>query len=160
MLRRLCTGSLILLTALTAWAQEASEPQSVQEALKGKSLTMHLIARIIDSEEVSIWEASANRYTIPGRSVSIKMVGENIIIVAHFTPYLRSGSEGNTLVAQGEVWVAGEDGMIRYHSSLQTIPMKLGEPVFFFPLGQSNRSGDADRIEVRIEVQNDTGDRP
>lgn len=152
MRRSLLTGALLFCVVLSSRAQEAVEEAPIPDALRERALTVLIAARILDGSQVTIWEASANKNTIPGRAVSIKMVGTNLIILASFTPYLASDSDEHMLVAQGEIWAVAENGNVRYHSSVQTIPMKLGEVVYFFPLGNNPAQTGGDRIEVTIEV--------
>lgn len=163
MLRAFWAAALFVVCTQGSWAQEGAKGAALPAApapsnfLEGKSLSVSIAARILDSEEATIWEANAAKQTMAGRPVSIKMVGSNIVVVAQFTPYLQADGKGHVLVAQGEVWIAGQDGMVRYHSSIQTIAMVLGEPVLFYPLGNEPGAPGNDRIEVRIEVQGDPG---
>lgn len=153
----LWAGTLFFFALLGVHAQETTQEEPMPSALRDKALKVLVAARILDTEDVAVWEASADKHTIPGRAVMIKMVGTNLIILASFTPYLSSGNDEHILLAQGEVWAMAGDGNVRYHSSVQTIPMKLGEIVYFFPLGDSANAGDSNRIVVTIEVIPDTG---
>jgi hypothetical protein len=40
---------------------------------------------------------------------------------------------------------------IRYYTTMQTIPVEIGDPIYFFPLG-SERDGNDSRIEIRLTV--------
>lgn len=148
----LWAGTLFFFVALGTQAQETAKEDKIPSALRDKALSVLIAARILDENDAAIWEASANKHTIPGRAVMIKMVGTNLIILASFTPYLSSGSDDHILLAQGEVWAMADGGNVRYHSSVQTIPMKLGEMVYFFPLGTTAKAVNSDRIVVTIEV--------
>ncbi len=152
MRQTLLTGTLLCLLAWTVQAQEVDEEDNLPAALRGKTLTVLIAARILSEGDVAVWEANADKHTIPGRAVTIKMVGTNLVILASFTPYLMTGSDEHMLVAQGEIWAKADSGNVRYHSSVQTIPMKFGELVYFFPLGNAPENSGSDRIEVTIEV--------
>ncbi|MDR3249254.1 MAG: hypothetical protein LBT39_10770, partial [Treponema sp.] len=98
-----------------------------------------------------VWNSVTSKVTIPGRPVGIKMVGNNVVMVLQFTPFLRPEGS-NILVAQGQIWVeAPEEGM-RYQTTLQTIPIEFGEPIFFFPLGAPDSLNEA-RIELQLVLR-------
>jgi hypothetical protein len=79
------------------------------------------------------------------------MVGANVVMALQFTPFFRPGGN-NVLVAQGQIWVNVADEGMRYQTTLQTIPIEFGEPIFFFPLGSPASPEDA-RIELQLEIR-------
>jgi hypothetical protein len=170
-MRRLCLfgfGILALLSAEVIHAEEPGTQSSLQgepavlpvpetsdaspqrPRFRGRPLVLDITARVIEQNQTVIWNESHKKDTIPGRPVGIKMVGTNIVVEAQFTPYVRRGGQ-KFLVAQGQIWLEVPNQGIRYHTSMQTIPLEFGEPIYFFPLG-SQRDGDAASIEVMLTL--------
>lgn len=79
------------------------------------------------------------------------MMGTNVVMALQFTFFFRPGFT-SVLVAQGQIWVDVPDEGIRYQTTLQTIPIEIGEPIFFFPLGSPN-SPEETRIELELEIR-------
>ena len=167
-MRRLLAGFCVL-AAVHAANIRAQEPgsQAVQQEdtisvsrnppqqdliprFKGRALVLDIDARVIEQNQKVIWNESIKKNTIPGRSVEIKLVGSNIVVVAQFTPYVRRGVQ-KVLVAQGQVWMEIPNQGIRYFTSMQAIPLELGEPIYFFPLGPQSAE-DTACIEVMLTL--------
>ena len=117
---------------------------------RGRALVLEINARVVEQDETVIWNESHQKTTLPGRPVGIKLVGSNLVVVAQFTPYVRRGVQ-KFLVAQGQIWMEVPDQGIRYHTTMQTIPLEFGEPIYFFPLGPQG-SEDTARIEVMLTL--------
>ena len=117
---------------------------------RGRALVLEINARVVERDETISWNESHQKTTLPGHPVGIKLVGSNIVVVAQFTPYVRRGVQ-TFLVAQGQIWMEVPGQGIRYHTSMQTIPLKFGEPIYFFPLGPQG-SEDTARIEVMLTL--------
>jgi hypothetical protein len=79
------------------------------------------------------------------------MVGTNVVMALQFTLFFKPGVH-SLLVAQGQIWVDVPDEGIRYQTTLQTIPIDIGEPIVFFPLGSPN-SPEETRIELQLEIR-------
>jgi hypothetical protein len=73
-----------------------------------------------------------------------------LIVAAQFTPFIRRQGS-SVLVAQGQIWIDIPNEGIRYYTSIQTIPLDFDEPIYFFPLGQSNQLDSF--IEIRLTVK-------
>jgi hypothetical protein len=118
-------------------------------------LSMNIAARVSESGEEAVWRVESSKCTVPGRSVSVKIVGKNIVILADFTPYVDADSS-IVLVAQGHVWISPDGGEpLKYLSALKSIPVRMGEKVLFFPLGVKSVEAASDtiyNIELEIEV--------
>lgn len=127
---------------------------SIDAFLEG-ALRINIIARIVDPiVEETVWTMDLTRVTIGGRSVSIRLDGANIVVVADFTPYWES-EDTLLLVAQGRTWITdGEkEGKTTYRTSFTTLPIRLGEPIVFLPLG-SDPDLDTDHIgQLNIELE-------
>jgi len=158
---------LTLLNAAVIPAQEANAPsgqqkdkpaalsgdtpfQSIFPQFRSRALVMDISARVVEQNQTVIWNESCQKTTMPGRPVGIKLVGTNLVVVAQFTPYMRGMQK--FLVAQGQIWIEVPNQGMRYHTSMQTISLEFGEPVYFFPLGP-RKEGDAACIEVMITLR-------
>ncbi|MDA3950354.1 MAG: hypothetical protein PF508_14195 [Spirochaeta sp.] len=132
---------------------------ALNELLAG-ALTVHINARIVDEDQnEEVWNMDLTRVTISGRAVTVHLDGRNIIVHAEFTPYWESENE-LLLVAQGQTWIEtgkpGEDP--EYRTSFTTLPIRLGEPILFLPLGSGQLPVDTQRfgrlnIELEINVE-------
>jgi len=169
-MRRWCIVGLCILAAVHAVhlsAEETDSPDVQQEdpvpvssdtpprqdfsrRFRGRALVLDINARVIEQNQTVIWNESHKKTTIPGRPVEIKLVGSNIVVVAQFTPYVRRGIK-KILVAQGQIWMEVPNQGIRYHTSMQAIPLEFGEPIYFFPLGPQNAEDKA-CIEVMLTL--------
>jgi hypothetical protein len=108
--------------------------QNILPRFRGRAVVMDIDARILESGEVT-WNETHQKTTIPGRPVEIKLIGENLVVVARFT-FIRNHSGGQKLlVAQGQIWMADPSQGIRYQASVQTIPLEFDETICYFPLG-------------------------
>jgi hypothetical protein len=141
--------SVFLVFAASAAAQEFSL-EELLPGLKDRAVVLDIIARVVEKNQEEVWNSVNSKVTIPGRPVGLKLVGANIVIVVQFTPYLRENGN-NVLVAQGQIWVDIPNQGIRYQTTLQTIPLEFGEPIYFFPLGSV--PGEKTENEARIEIQ-------
>jgi len=116
--------------------------------LRRQALVLDICARVLEQEETVVWNENLRRFAIPGSPVGIKLVGSNIIVSIQFTAFIRH--YGNILVAQGQIWIEDPEQGIIYYTSIQTIPMELDEPIYFFPLGTSEQLSPS--IEIIITV--------
>ena len=168
-MRRLFLLSVILITVLNfpnAAAEEPAPPtdesdQNIQlrdgqprqgvSPRKGRMLVLEINTRIIEQNQTVVWNESHRKVTLPGRPVEIKLVGNNVVVAVQFTPYMRRGV-GCYLVAQGQIWLDIPNHGIRYHTTMQTIPVEFGEAIYFFPLGPHKQESSAG-IEVMLVMQ-------
>ena len=141
-------SALLLVIAASAYAQDAG--MDIIPAFRDRAVVMDIVARVVEREKEEVWNSVSSKVTIPGRAVSIKLVGQNVVVVVQFTPYRREDGR-QVLVAQGQVWVNTSDEGIRYQTTMQTIPVDFGERIFFFPLGPKTKDGNA-RIEIQLEL--------
>jgi hypothetical protein len=149
-------AAFLILAATAAAAQEATG--EVISALRDKAVVLDIVARVVEREENEVWNAASSKVTIPGRPVSIKLVGTNVIVLVQFTPYKRDDGR-QVLVAQGQVWVNTKDAGMVYQTTMETIPIDFGEKIYYFPLGSRKGNNDA-RIEIQIELKRYSGDAP
>ncbi|GHV82084.1 hypothetical protein AGMMS49991_06420 [Spirochaetia bacterium] len=142
-------GSLFLIAANAAVSAQ-EWPVELLPQLKDRAVVLDIVARVLEQDQTVVWNQANSRVTIPGRPVGLKLVGDNVVVAVQFTPYRRQNGS-IVLVAQGQIWVDVPNQGISYQTTMQTIPMEFGEPVYFFPLG-SAKPGES-RIEIRIELQ-------
>jgi hypothetical protein len=117
--------------------------------LRERAVVLQIRTRINENSQ-EVWNAYNSKVTIPGRPVGIKLVGENIVVSIQFTPYQQE--KGKTmLVVQGQIWVNLPDKGMSYKTTMQSLFMEFGEPVYFFPLGSTN-SADSPRIELQLAL--------
>jgi hypothetical protein len=117
-------------------------------------LNMNIAARISETEEDVVWNVESSKSTVSGRSVSVKLMGKNIVVLADFTPYV---DEENSvvLVARGQVWISSpDDRPLQYLSTLKNIPVRMGERVLFFPLGVKSLGATSNNTyDIELEIQ-------
>jgi hypothetical protein len=144
-------GSILLLAAGAGIIAQETALEEMLPGLKDRAVVLDIVSRVVERNQEEIWNSTDSRVTIPGRPVSLKLVGGNVVVVVQFTPYF--GANGSAiLVAQGQIWVNVPDEGIRYQTTLQTIPLEYGEQIYFFPLGGGNFQDEA-RIEIQLELR-------
>jgi hypothetical protein len=146
-------GGIVFITTLGAGFGQEPSLEELLPGLRERAVVLEIISRVVDRNQQIVWNSVNSKVTFPGRPVRINMVGTNVVMTLQFTLFFRPGSPGNSnvLVAQGQIWVDVPDEGIRYQTTLQTIPIEVGEPIFFFPLGSPN-SPEETRIELQLEI--------
>lgn len=141
--------SFLLVTAVI-------QTQELMPGLREQAVVINIVTRIEENSQ-EVWNAASSKVTIPGKPVSIRLVGGNVVMAIQFTPYLRDKDQ-NILVAQGQIWLVVPNEGISYKTTMQTIPLKFGEQIYFFPLGSDGgrnsgiMTGDP-HIELLIELR-------
>jgi hypothetical protein len=145
---RICIASILFafITNIPISAQD-QRPASARMTpeLRRQALVMEINTRVLTDEREVMWAHSDTRIAIPGSPVVVRLVGSNMVMALQFTPVIRS--QGNLLVAQGQIWIENPGRGVSYYTSIQTIPMDLNEPIHYFPLGTSDAS-----IEIILTV--------
>lgn len=149
-------GIFLYIISLSLFSQEA--PLTELPGLKERAVVLDIVARVIELNDTQTWTSENSKVTIPGRPVTIKLVGQNVIVLAQFTPYIRDDGK-KFLVAQGQVWIDTVDNGIKYQTTMQTIPLDFGERLFFFPLGQKTKDGKS-QIEIQLELKPYVKEKP
>ena len=110
---------------------------------------------MLPSDQKPIWNAESTKLTLPGRSIRVRLDGDNVRIYLICTPYVQDNGEV-LLLAQGQVWFATpSDNEVKYSSTFSSIPVSFGEKVLFFPLGISDeeaRRRGVVNVEVEIKI--------
>ncbi len=149
---------LFALAVVHAQGQDATpDPNEALRQLLSKALTVSISARILPQDAQSdtpIWNAESTRLTIPGRSIRVRLDGDNVRIYLICTPYVQENGEV-LLLAQGQVWFSEpSDNESKYSGTYYAIPMSFGTPVFFYPLGVSPTAGsEKDFFNIELEIK-------
>jgi hypothetical protein len=123
------------------------------DSLIDKALQLHITAKVLPYDQQPVWNSESKKVTIPGRSVAVRLVGDNIRIDVVFTPY-QEESGTLLLVAQGQVWFSeAPDSKTTYLTTIQSVPVSWGEKVLFFPLGFSKHFEGRSTFNIQLEVE-------
>jgi hypothetical protein len=151
-MRKSAALSLLMLAGLTAYGYALDLDQALA-LLKDKALAVHITARVTENGKQTIWNMDLSEVTIFGRSVTVKLNGSNIVVVATFTPY-RETSNSVLLVAQGQTWITSPvDKQVKYATSFRSLPIDMGEKVLFYPLGVNVQTEKYGNINIELEVR-------
>jgi len=152
--RRVALAPLLLtLAALQAHPEDREQdPKEALQSLLSNALQVTIAARVLPPDEKPIWNAESTKLTLPGRSIRVRMDGDNVRIYLVCTPYVQDS--GNVLLlAQGQVWFAEPtENEVKYSSTFSSIPVSFGEKVLFFPLGVSSEEAQQKGV-VNVEVE-------
>ena len=117
-----------------------------------------MVARVLEQNNLVVWDSSSSKVSIPGRAVRVKLTGENILIVTHLTPYQKD-SLSYILIAQAEVWIKSVNpDSVRYFSTFRTLQVPIGEKIYFFPFGMDTEGNEPSYyLQMEIEINPYTG---
>jgi len=141
-------GFLFLAASASIGAQETLLDELPE--LRERAVVMRIVSRIVEQNQQVVWNSENSRVTLPGRPVGLKLVGANVVVAVQFTPVLRAEGQ-HLLVAQGQIWTNVPGEGMRYHATMQTIPLEFNEQIFFFPLGSTQ--ADEASIEIQLVVE-------
>jgi hypothetical protein len=151
----------ILAAVIPLGAQERnSAGGGMSPGLRRRALVLNIDARVLDTsisneEQNIVWNETHRREAIPGSPVGIQLVGSNVVVSVQFTPFVRRRGP-SVLVAQGQIWIDDPDRGICYYTSIQTIPMEFGEPIYFFPLGSAQELDSSIEIILTVNPYSET----
>lgn len=135
-------------------AQPLDIEEDLQEFLAG-ALSVNISARVVDAgQDQPVWNMEVSRVTVSGRSVTVRLDGSNIVVIAEFTPYWDDNDQ-LVLVAQGQTWLSDKpQGEPSYRTTFTSLPIRLGESVLFLPLGTTEVPLDTARLgRLNIELE-------
>lgn len=135
---------------LPEFSSESGSLASIPPALIGEALTVSILASVSKPSEAPTWEARDIKYTIPGSSVSVKMIGKETAIVITITPY-KDKKGGLLLVVQGQVWYKDGEAGVGYRSTVDTLTVSFGERVLFYPFRAKSEGGSPLRVELIMD---------
>ena len=136
-----------------AQAQSQEEFQEALKSLLSNALQINISVRLVSADETPVWNMESSKLTIPGRSVAVRLDGDNIRIFLNCTPYVQENGT-MLLLAQGQVWLSSPpDSSVKSVSTFYNIPVSLGEKVIFFPLGVPSNVAKKDVFNIELEIQ-------
>jgi hypothetical protein len=150
-------GLLVLTHTVYGQVNQAPQDQSTEklmEMLRQEALLVEINAVIRNKDNQALWTTEIREITVFGKQVQVRISGHNITVAADFTPYTQDRQQV-MLLAQGQTWVRVQNSdQIRYQSALRTMPITLGEPILFFPLGiDSNDSSETGFGSAILELE-------
>jgi hypothetical protein len=157
MIRRLLLFILFTLCLVSVGAQNSELERFFEnedlDTLIDRILELQITAKVLPYDQQPVWNSQSKKVTIPGRSVAVRLVGDNIRIDVVFTPY-QEESGSLLLVAQGQVWFSqAPNANTTYLTTIQSIPVAWGEKVLFFPLGFTSELADTSTFNIQLEVE-------
>lgn len=153
MIRRLALSPLLFFLLLpTLSAQDEELLEDILDFLQDQALSVHIVIRLLDGDEVNVWDVEFERVTVTGRAVNVRLVGEDIVIDAFLTPF--GDIENNLLlVAYGQLWfTSGPDRGLKYESFMKSLPVAPGERIILFPLGVAV-DDETNIYTIQLEIQ-------
>lgn len=110
--------------------------------------------KIVDDEKNELVNSKWKMATFSGKAVAIHVKGNNLIIKADLTPYYVD-SKSLLLLTRGNVMLKSVDSEPgKYYSTVNSLPVKLGEKALFFPLGLlDEKMENISSCVLEIEVQ-------
>jgi hypothetical protein len=140
------------LTQAQGQSQDLDLSNALQE-FRSNTLQVNFSARILAADEKPVWNVESTKLTIPGRSVRVRLDGDNVRIYLICTPYMQADGE-ILLLAQGQIWFTEPpEEKVKYFSPFYSIPVSLGEKVLFFPLGVSGEPSNKDFFNIEMQIQ-------
>jgi hypothetical protein len=157
MIQRILVVLLLALGLVSLGAQDNDLERFFKDedldSLIDEALQLQITAKVLPPDQQPVWNSQSKKLTIPGRSVAVRLVGDNIRIDVVFTPY-QEESGTLLLVAQGQVWFSeAPNAKTTYLTTIQSIPVSWGEKILFFPLGFSSEFTDASTFNIQLEVE-------
>jgi hypothetical protein len=151
--------SLLALSFARAESQAAEQELDLKDALSellSNALQVNISARVLPADEKPVWNVESTKLTIPGRSVKVRLDGDNVRIYLICTPYIQENGD-ILLLAQGQVWLTEPpEKEVKYFSSFYSIPVTYGEKILFFPLGLSDeiaQKQEKQSFNIELEIQ-------
>ncbi len=150
----------VSLFAFTLAAHGQEREMDLKEALSellSNALEVTISARVLPEDEKPVWNVESTKLTIPGRSVKVRLDGDNVRIYLICTPYMQENGD-ILLLAQGQVWLTEPpEKEVKYFSTFYSIPVSYGEKILFFPLGLADemakkQASKSFNIELEIQI--------
>ncbi len=149
-LRSLAAAAILLNAAPAAYSFDLED---ALELLHDRALVVEIVARVTENGHETVWNMELTELTISGRAVQVELEGGGLVLKVQFTPY--QDEDRLILVAQGQTWLgSSETEEVTYRSAYESIPISLGEPVLFFPLGTAPSEEHAENVlNVELEIK-------
>ncbi len=149
--------SLVILGVQPVFSQEENvndeeKAERLMEVLRQEALLVEIIALVRSETEEILWSTDIREITVFGKQVQIRINSQNITVAADFTPYTQDKGQV-MLLAQGQTWVRSNDSeQVRYQSALRSMPIDLGYPVLFYPLGVDLSDPGVGKTTLELQV--------
>ena len=110
--------------------------------------------KIIDDEKKELVNSKWKIKTVSGKAVAIHVKGNNLFIKADLTPYYVDNNSLLLLTRGNVMLTPAHSEESKYYSTVNSLPVKLGEKALFFPLGLLNeKMENISSCVLEIEVQ-------
>lgn len=117
-----------------------------------KSYLISISLRIADNSDNVLLNSSWSRFTLSGKPLALNLKANNLAIIATFIPYYVD-EDSVMLLVHGKVIIRPvQYAEGRYYSTVDSLPLKIGEKALFFPLGMTSENGNVSCV-LEIEVQ-------
>jgi hypothetical protein len=148
--RRLIAAALVVMAAAAVSAEDLTD---ALRDLLANALEVKISARLVPPEvDKPAWNVESKKLTIPGRSVNVRLDGDNVVILLECTPYMTENGEV-LLQANGQVWFTEPpEKKARYYSTTYSIPVGFGEKVLFFPMGVPQPQGSKNYVNIELQI--------
>lgn len=133
-----------------ATADPAHSPVLYFRIRSAFSLTPEMVRGLqAKSAEVNWGEPLAKSlpFAVP---LDVRLVGKNVVALIQIVP-IALRAEIVDLIVQGQVWVKMPDDSLSYKTTLQSLSLKLGSRLFFYPLGVDDKTGTPIAVEIRVD---------
>lgn len=121
-----------------------------QEDEQAQALRFNIDTRFLTIEKVVDWSSRFDQDALSGQPVIVRIQGDNFILKVTLTGFIQS-EDILLLVAQTEVHF--QDGSRRaLNKSLLSQQVKLGNPVFYYPMGKDRKSTEGHTMEMEILI--------
>jgi hypothetical protein len=153
--KKMIFSLLVLFLAANLSFSEEEEKWEELIDLLDKAFNISLKITVQEGDNETAWTLDVSRITIIGRTVRVRLVGSNIIILANLTPYQDPEDKDKIdLVVQWQTWISSSGkGVVEYKPAMRTIPLNLGESALFFPLGSGEKDEDFNSFNIAIKLQ-------
>ena len=149
-MRRLFFAFCLMLSPLLGYAQETQTLPEVSDDSQLFNLSIDLKVQDGTSEKL-VSDHKVQHLTVSGKPVTLNIKGGNFKAAVRLTLY-RMQDDNLLLLTQSSIFFINE-GRRQMLSTAQSIPVKAGEKVLFFPLGvlnDGNKSGYNCMLEMNI----------
>lgn len=129
------------------------DPQAILEALRDDALLVDIQAQVESDDDRILWSMQFREITVYGKGVQIRIHGLNLTIEAEFTPFTQQNGDV-VLLAKGQTWLRDEGTKeVQYQSAFTSVPIVLGDPVIFYPLGVDSQEAGLGKANLVLHIR-------
>jgi hypothetical protein len=131
---------------------EEESPQAILDALREDALLVDILAQVESDDDTILWSMQFREITVYGKGVQIRINGLNLTIEAEFTPFTQNNGEV-VLLAKGQTWIRDQESKeVQYQSAFTSVPIVLGDPVIFYPLGVDSQEAGLGKANLILNI--------